>query len=393
MFGRSKNSPRPKIGLVLPGGGARAAYQVGVLRAVARLLPDGAPSPFQVITGTSAGSINAAALAIHSDNFRRGVLRISRVWKNFTADQVFRTDAWGITRTGLHWLAAMALGGLGKSNPHSLLDRAPLYPLLEQSVPCDKIQNAIDNGWLHALGVTASSYRTGFSVTFYQAHESVQTWHRERRLGHPAAITIDHLMASSAIPFLFSAIKIGHEYFGDGSVRQVAPLSGALHLGADRVLVVGIRKKKPSHALEEHDPDYPTMAEVAGHILDSIFLDNLDTDLERLERINKTVSLIPGRRLVQGGITLRPVEVLTITPSRSIDEIAARHAQLLPRALRYLMRGVGALRGHGATLVSYLLFEKPYCRELIALGYHDAMAHRHEILRLLDTERKEGVLP
>jgi NTE family protein len=384
---RHRNSPKPKIGLVLPGGGARAAYQVGVLRAVARLLPKGSPSPFQIITGTSAGSINAAALAIHADDFRGAVHRISHVWKNFEAEQVYRTDAWGITKTGFHWLAAMALGGLGKFNPHSLLDRSPLYPLLEQYIPCDRIQHAIDEGWLHALGITASSYQSGFSVTFYQAHHSVEPWSRERRIGRRAGITIDHLMASSAIPFLFKAVRLGDEYFGDGSVRQVAPLSGALHLGADRVLVVGIRKKKPSHALESRVPHYPTMAEVAGHILDSIFLDNLDTDLERLERINKTISLIPGRRLVQGGITLRPVEVLTITPSRSMDLIAARHARLLPRALRYLLRGVGALRGHGATLVSYLLFEKPYCRELISLGYHDAMQQRDAITRLLDSNR------
>jgi NTE family protein len=386
---RSRNTPKPKIGLVLPGGGARAAYQVGVLKAVASLLPKGSPSPFQVITGTSAGSINAAALAIHADDFRLGVLRISRVWKNFEAEQVYRTDPWGVARTGLHWLAAMALGGLGRYNPHSLLDRSPLYPLLERSLPCEKIQRAIDGGWLHALGVTASGYRSGHSVTFFQAHDSVEPWARERRLGRAAPITVDHLMASSAIPFLFSAVRIGNEYFGDGSVRQVAPLSGALHLGSDRVLVVGIRRKKAACAQDEEEAHYPTLAEVGGHILDSIFLDNLDTDLERLARINRTVSLIPGRRLMQGGIALRPIEVLTITPSQSLDAIAARHAHLLPRALRYLLRGVGAQRGHGATLVSYLLFEKPYCRALISLGYHDAMRRRDDILKLLDTERRD----
>jgi NTE family protein len=388
MIWRFKSAPEPKIGLVLPGGGARAAYQVGVLRALARLLPKDAPTPFKIITGTSAGSINATALAIHADHFRRGVMRISRVWKNMRVHQVFRSDALGVTKNGAHWMLAMMLGGLGKYNPHSLLDRKPLYPLLERSLPCDKIQQAIAAGHLHALGITASSYRTGYSVTFFQGHESIGPWDRERRVGRPAPITIEHLMASSAIPLIFASVKLGNEYFGDGSIRQVAPLSPALHLGAERVLVVGIRKK--NSGLEAHDSDmnYPTMAEVTGHILNSIFLDSLDTDLERLERINRTISLIPGRRLVQGGIALRPIEALTITPSRNIDEIAERHAHHLPRALRYLLKGVGALRGHGSTLLSYLLFEQSYTRALISLGYHDAIRQKDEILHLLDPEHR-----
>ncbi len=381
-----KEQAPPKIALVLPGGGARAAYQVGVLRAVARLLPKDAPLPFPIVTGTSAGSINATALAIHARQFRRGVLRISRVWENFHVNQVFRADTLGLMKTGAHWMAALTLGGLGRYNPYSLLDRKPLYPLLERYVPTHLIQKSIDAGHLHALGVTASSYKSGHSVTFYQGKEELQPWDRQRRLGTPASITIDHLMASSAIPFIFSAVEVDGEYYGDGSMRQIAPLSPALHLGANKIFVVGIRKQYNGTDDEEEDGCYPTLAEIASNVLSSIFLDSLDTDLERLERINKTISLIPDRRLEQGGVMLRPIDVLTISPSQSIDRIAGRHAHLLPRPLRYLLRGVGAYGHHGATLLSYLLFERAFCRDLIALGYHDAMAAKEDIVRFLELE-------
>ncbi|HHH36806.1 MAG TPA: patatin-like phospholipase family protein [Gammaproteobacteria bacterium] len=387
-----KEQAPPRIALVLPGGGARAAYQVGVLRAVARLLPKDAPLPFPIVAGTSAGSINATALAIHARQFRRGVLRISRVWENFHVNQVFRADTLGLMKTGIHWMVALALGGLGKYNPYALLDRRPLRPLLERYVPTERIQDAIDAGALHALAVTATSYRSGHSVTFFQGVEGLEPWDRQRRLGVPARITLDHLMASSAIPFIFPAERVGREYYGDGSMRQIAPLSPAVHLGADKILVVGIRKQYNGDEEEDEDMCYPSLAEIASNVLSSIFLDSLDTDLERLERINKTISLIPDRRLEQGGVTLRPIEVLSISPSQSIDRIAGRHAHLLPRPMRYLLRGVGAEGRHGATLLSYLLFERAFCRDLIALGYHDAMAVKEDIVRFLALDNESQAL-
>ncbi len=385
-----KNSPESRVGLVLPGGGARGAYQVGVLKAVARVLPKayGTTSPFSVITGTSAGSINATALAIHANHFRKGVLRLSHVWKNFHAEQVFRTDTRGIFKSGGHWLAAMMLGGLGKYNPHSLLDRKPLVGLLNEYFDYSKIQQAIDDGHLHALGITASGYHSGQSVTFFQGADTIEPWSRERRIGLPTTLDISHLMASSAIPLLFSATRINREFFGDGSMRQTAPLSSALHLGADRVLVVGVQESKPAPPEREKVTEYPPMADILGHAMNSIFLDGLDSDLERVERINKTIGLIPTRKLERGGVTLRPVEVLCISPSRDIDEIAGRYAHLLPRSLRFLLRGVGVYGNHGSTLVSYLLFEKAFCRELIALGYKDAMNSKEQILNLFDSEKK-----
>ncbi len=381
------SSEKPNLGLVLPGGGARAAYQVGVLKAVAHLMPKHAPNPFPVITGTSAGSINAVALAIYADHFRKAVVRISRVWENFHVQHVFRADTLGLMKTSAHWMSAMMLGGLGRYNPCALLDREPLQPLLERYLPTDQIQSAIDHGLLKAIGITASGYDSGQSVTFFQGGEDLAPWHRERRIGCAEKISIEHLMASSAIPFIFSAIKLNREYFGDGSMRQIAPLSPAVHLGADRLLVVGIRKREEIEFSREALHTYPPLAQVAGHVLSSIFLDSLYTDLERLERINKTISLIPDRKLEQGGVMLKPVDVLTISPSQSLDEIALKHLHLLPRGLRFILRGVGASHGHGATLISYLLFEKAFCRELIALGYRDAMKVRDRLCAFLNTEQ------
>ena len=380
----SDMADKPRIGLVLAGGGARAAYQVGVLKAIAEMLPRDTPNPFPILSGTSAGAINATTLAIYATRFQEGVRRLVYVWRNFNVHQVFRADAPGVLANGLRWVAAVMLGGLGRHNPQALLDRAPLRQLLQQTMPCKRIQESIDAGALHALSVTASGYGSGQSVTFYQGVSSLSSWRRARRVGSAANITIDHLMASSAIPLVFSAEKINREYFGDGSMRQIAPISPALHLGADRVLVVGVRSEAPPGAARAETDDYPSLAQIAGHVLNSIFLDSLETDLERLERINKTISLISAEQMREGGLTLRKVDVLVIAPSEDLEKIAARHAHHLPRAIRFLLRGLGAFNRHGSNLVSYLLFEKPFCRELIELGYKDAMHRKDEILRFLE---------
>jgi len=378
----------PKVGLIMAGGGARAAYQVGVLKAIAELLPAGAPNPFPILSGTSAGAINAAALAAFAVNFHDGVRRLHYIWRNFRVQRVYRADAAGVAASGGRWLAALMLGGLGKRNPHALLDRAPLAELLERYLPMDQIQHSIDAGVLHAVSVTASGLTSGQSVSFYQGAQTIVPWQRARRVGSAGRLTVDHLLASSAIPFVFAAVKINREYFCDGSVRQIAPISPALHLGADRVLVIGVRHDSPIHAPREHDPPYPSLAQVAGHVLNSIFLDSLEADLERLQRINRTVSLIPPQQRVEGGVTLRQVDSLFISPSQDIEGIAARHAHRLPGPVRFLLRGVGAGRRAGANLVSYLLFEKPYCRELISLGYADAMVRRDELLAFIGVKSR-----
>ncbi len=376
----------PRTGLILAGGGARAAYQVGVLKAIARMRGPNSTNPFPVLCGTSAGAINATALAIYSPDFNDAVTRLLKVWGRFTVDQVFFADTLGLSKSALKMGAALLSSRYGSRHPAAFFNRRPLKQLLNRYLPCDRIQAAIDGGHLHALSVTASGYTSGQSVTFYQSAEQIVPWDRAIRVGCPAEITIEHLMASSAIPFFFEAVKINREYFGDGSMRQVAPISPALHLGANRVMVIGVRGAREDEKAREKTVGYPSVAQVAGHALNSIFLDSMDVDLERLERINRTLELIPRKYMEDGTVKLQPVEALVISPSREISKIAAAHAHRLPRALRFFLHGIGAMNRDGTELLSYLLFDQAYCRELIALGYADTIRRRDEIIEFLSPE-------
>ena len=377
-------SMEPKLGLILTGGGARAAYQVGVLKAIAELLPRRANNPFQIICGTSAGALNAATLAINARQFRKGVQYLVNIWKNFQPSDVYRTDVLGVAGNSAHWLAGLLLNSLGihRMDRVSLLDNSPLEKLLEEILPCEKIQDSIDAGALHALSITASGYGSGQSVSFYQGTADIQPWTRARRVGIPTAINNTHLLASAAIPFFFPAVHIHREYFGDGSMRQIAPISPALHLGASRVLVISTISHDDEQHREQIDA-YPTLAHIAGHTLDSIFLDSLEVDLERIQRINQTLGFIPEGTRSQVG--LRHVDVLVISPSQAVEKIAERYIHGLPWTIRLLMSLVGVVRrGGGANLLSYLLSEKNFCRALIDMGYKDAMARKEELLAFLN---------
>ena len=373
-----------KIGLILTGGGARAAYQVGVLKAIAEILPRHAHNPFSIICGTSAGSLNAVTLAVNALHFRKGVQYLLNIWKNAHVGNIYRSDPVGVLSNTGRWLAGLFFSSLGinKLNRVSLLDNAPLVSFLTETLPCEKIQESIDAGVLYALSITASGYGSGQSVTFYQGVKGIRPWKRARRLGLPTRIDIKHLLASAAIPFIFPAVRINREYFGDGSMRQIAPISSALHLGANRVLVIGVGQGDLEQPKRNRIGDYPSLAQIAGHALNSIFLDSMEVDLERLRRINRTMSMIPEE--VRHKTNLRHVDVLVIEPSQPIEKIAERYAMNLPLSIRFLLRLLGAMRRSGSNLVSYLLFEKYFCRELVDLGYQDAIKRKDEIAAFFD---------
>lgn len=372
-----------RLGIVLGGGGARAAYQVGVIKAIAEFLPHGTPLPFPVVSGTSAGAFNAAALACFAHNFHRSAAALLQIWGNFQTHHVFRSDVLGVGKTSMKWLAAMMLGGLGKQNPVYLFDRTPLHRLIEKNMPLANIQRFIDKGLLHAVTVSASGYSSGESMAFFQGHSDIEPWSRSNRRGLSTEITVDHLMASSAIPMLFEAIKINREYFGDGSMRQMAPVSSALHLGANALLVVGNRSAAESYERKKAH-HYPSLAEISGFALDSIFLDSLDADIERLQRINNTVSNIPKKHLDRGEVSLQKIDTVVITPSEDLGQLAHEYTDELPRTIRFLMKGIGATSEDGSSsLMSYLLFEKGYTQRLIRLGVEDAMRQKEEILDLI----------
>jgi len=375
------NDGRPTVGLIMTGGGARAAYQVGVLRALAELLPADVHTPFPIICGTSAGAINAAVLAMNAGDFRRGVRRLMAVWKNFRVHHVYRADPWGAISNSARWIYTVLTGGAFDHRPVSLLDNAPLAVLLGRQLDFPAIQSAIDGGHLAAFSVTCSGYTSGQSVTFFQGVSSLQPWQRARRIGVPMPITLEHLLASSALPFIFPPVHINREYFGDGSMRQIAPVSPALHLGADRLLVVGVgRQQQPERVRSE---THPSLAQIAGHALNSIFLDSLEVDLERLQRINRTIEMISPEALERSNYPLHQVEFRVITPSEELERIAVTHAGELPLTIRTLLHMVGAMRRSGANLLSYLLFERSYCRALIRLGYQDTMARKDELTAFL----------
>ena len=368
-----------KTALVLPGGGARGAFQVGVLKALSELLPKSSRNPFPVISGTSAGAVNSVVIASRAAHFRAAMAELETVWANFRCHQVYKTDHWTMFKSSLHWMMSIVLGGWLVGTPKSLLNNSPLRELLGQNVHFPRIQSSIDKGHLEAVAVTAAGYGSARSKTFFEGAPWLSDWERTRRLGRRTDLNLDHLMASIAVPIIFPPQQIGSEYFGDGAMRQATPLSPAVHLGADRILVIGIRDETGEKEPPELGPP-PSFAQIAGYMLDTLFMDGLYSDLERITRINELVDSVPEAQRGGTMTKVRPIDTMLIVPSEDLREIAFRHRKELPFAIRALLRGVGGKSPGENKLLSFLLFEQAYTRELISLGYRDAMQVKDELL-------------
>ncbi|MFA5548613.1 MAG: patatin-like phospholipase family protein [Porticoccaceae bacterium] len=359
--------------LILSGGGARAAYQVGVLKALRELLPARIHTPFPIICGTSAGAINTLALAGRAGDFASQASQLEAIWRSLRAERIYRTDTWGVLRNSLRLLATL-VGDPGKGrHPVALLDNSPLRALLADYIRFREIDEAIASRRLKAVAVTAMSYSTGQSITFFQGEH--ENWKRARRMGLRTGLGLDHLMASSAIPTIFPPVRIGDHYYGDGALRQLKPLSSALHLGASRLFVVGVSDNPARSTFDEKVFHAPTLAQMIGHMLNSAFIDSIESDLETLRAINRTTTgLSPAQREALGIDDLKPVDFLCITPSEGINSLAEEYLHELPRSVRTFLRFTGATaRGGGTSAASYLLFEPGFIGRLIDLGHGDTL--------------------
>jgi NTE family protein len=366
-------------GLVLPGGGARAAYQVGVLKALAAALPPSVKVPFPVLCGVSAGAINATKLATHGADFREGVVRLERLWSELTVDRIYRADLATVLGTSLRWAWGL-VRGLDRAGVHSLLDNQPLRELLLRELDFDAAQAAIDGGGARAISVTAAGYTSAHSITFFQAEQDWPGWRRLRREGRPARLSVEHVMASVAIPVIFPAARLGDEFYGDGSMRLTAPLAPAIHLGADRILVIAVRNEDRNVQAPGVEPRYPSFGQIAGYVLDSLFMDSIYTDIERIRRINHSVAEMPRTRSAGPAHDLKHIDARIVVPSADIRDLAFAHRRAFPRTVSTLLGMIGARGSAGRQLMSYLLFDKGYCRDLIALGEADARAQLDVLL-------------
>ncbi len=365
-----------KIGLVLPGGGARAAYQVGVLRAINEIMGD--RNPFAIISGTSAGAINASLLASRSESLKEAVEVLSNVWGNFKTEKVYRTDTTMMLKSILKWLLTISSLGVLAKYPESLLDNSPLRELLLETINIEAIKNNIDKGNLNAFAITAASYSSKNSVTFFQSQQNDLNWERFLRVGVETDIGIDHLMASIALPLIFPAVKINNEYFGDGAMRQATPLSPAIRLGAEKLLIITTDLKSPVNQLTDNQI-YPSIGEVGGYMLDALFTGGLLSDLERLDRINQIIENSESNPVQTSTKKMKYLEYCVISPSKDIKKVAKEHYKDAPYSINLLMKGLGLKNRDNSELLSFLLFESSFTSSLIELGFEDGMAKQSEI--------------
>lgn len=363
-----------KRALILSGGGARAAYQVGVLQALAEILPETDRHPFPIICGTSAGAINAVALAAHPGSFREAVNALAKMWSELTIDQVYHHGWFDLIKSLATLGFSLLNQGVSKNKPLSLLDNSPLWNLLGNKIRFENIQQNIQQQKLFAIAISAMGYTSGHTVSFFQAPPDIQGWNRYRRGGVATELRLEHLLASSAIPTVFPTVRINREFFGDGALRQLAPMSPAIHLGADSLFVIGVSgnrtaAKADRRRIVKHSP---SMGQIVGHLLNSAFVDALEGDLEHLERMNELIRLIPEENRQAANLQLRAINNMVISPTSPLDVIAGRNIRYLPKSLRFFLRSTGSTAsGGGATAASYLLFSNEFITELMELGKRD----------------------
>jgi NTE family protein len=401
MVKHDRSVGEPKVGLVLTSGGARGAYQAGAVLAISEITRSKA-LPFTVLSGVSAGSINCAFLASRAGDFTNAARSLYDLWAQIEPSDVFLTDAVTLTRIGLNWMADLSLGGwVGSGRGKSLLITSPLRKLLETNIEMEALIANLHSGLLHGLAVTATNYQTGTAISFFDGNPSIELWFRSTRMSRRELLTVDHLMASSAIPVFFPAVLLGNAYYGDGCVRMNTPLSPAIHLGADRVLAIGVRYFRTdeetlgmNHSLSEVDlqkteaghraPKYPYLADVAGVLLNAMFLDGLEADVERMQRINQTLQMIPPEQRLAHPQKLRNIPVMLLQPSLDLGALVLRELKSFPRTVRHFLRGLGASEESGWDLLSYLAFDSAYTKRLLELGYSDTMAKKEQVIRFID---------
>lgn len=368
-----------KIGLVMTGGGARAAYQAGVVRAIYEIAGK-KERLFEVIAGNSAGAINATYLASHAENWDVATRNLLELWQRIKPGNVYDVRMRSLSEMGIKWLGGTMFGGLTSEGSHAnhLLDTTPLRKLIRRESDFSHIKRNIEAGHLHGISLSTTNYTSGSSVIFYQGHSSIKDWARSDRFSVRCDLNEDHLMASAAIPFFFPPVKIQESFYGDGCIRQTTPLSPAIHLGADKIIAIGVRYPHPKEKMKDlafQPVSNPTLGQILGVMLNAIFLDSIEGDVERLLKINR---LTGGMRSDQ-----KEIPILMIRPSKDLGKMAKNLPDKLPPFMRYLLKGIGVSDHEGSDLMSYLAFDESYTKPLIELGYEDTLAQKDDVLKFI----------
>lgn len=386
------NSEKNSVGLVLTGGGARGAYQAGALKALGEILTQaGFIQEIKTITGISAGAINAVYLACHINNWKSGTEQLCDIWSRLNTNDVFRSDFTSLGRIGFRWFSDLTFGAFKRNKQaYALLDTTPLRELLDKTIPYSQIQQNIENGWLNSVACSAFDYTRSLCVTFVQGKTDIKPWQRPRRKSEMVSIDTRHVMASSALPILFPPVQIDDRYFSDGTFRNAAPISPAIHLESNKIIIIGV-KRVPLGQFGPVHMGRPSIGRIFGHILNSLFFDLTDLDVERIQHVNDILNSRPTDQMEHFGQHLNKIDFLWLRPSKDLGKIAKEASKDFPRTLKYLLKGLGSPK-ENSEIASYLLFEKSYTTQLIELGYQDTLSQRDSIIQFLSPQNNNDFI-